>query len=134
MAYEGARDVAEPVAVNLEELLRSAYGAVMTPVPRIQEADTAEIDRWMAVLKGLSGPSMPSQLPVMPMDWQRYAVERGLVPAGTEPGLGGLQRSPPVPPVVEQEVPRITVTAKRMTTDEARAYDAAQLQKRIRAP
>ena len=74
--------------MTLEELLR----AFMTPVPKIKEMTPQEWESFKGKIPSIPNlPSLPEKLPSMPLDWQKYAIERGLVPPGTTPGVGGMR-------------------------------------------
>ena len=82
--------------MSLEELLRSAYGVAMTPLPGPPGIDPEMVGRLRAAMPSFSVPPLP-QAP----EWmQRYLMERGLLPKDM-PGYGGLlerlQRSPERP-------------------------------------
>lgn len=66
--------------VSLEELLRRAYGAAMTPLPAswLPEVDPGAVRARLSSM--LPGPVDASGLPQMPSAWKRYALEQGLYP------------------------------------------------------
>lgn len=77
--------------MTLEELLRRAYGAAMTPLPRswLPEVDPVEVKAKLASM--LPGPVDVSGLPQMPAAWAEYARRNGLYPEQQRGELEQLQ-------------------------------------------
>lgn len=73
--------------MTLEELLRRAYGAAMTPLPAswLPEVDPGVVKARLASM--LPGPVDASGLPGMPAAWAEYARRQGLYPEQQQRGV-----------------------------------------------
>lgn len=69
----------QPERPAWERFLDSAYGAAMTPLPKLTPLDLAPLmEKLKAAREAI--PSLPEKLPVMPEWLHRYAIENGLFP------------------------------------------------------
>lgn len=78
--------------MTLEELLRRAYGAAMTPLSpsMLPEVDSSAVKARLGAL--LPGPVDVSGLPQMPAAWAEYARRNGLYPEQRRGVLEQLQQ------------------------------------------